>query len=81
MLEWPVPYFLGKKRAFEIQVQGQFKRPPKGVVWFGAEVTRPPGPPRFLKTHPWWRLRFGSIRLILRSVSKLFYIILHGFYS
>jgi hypothetical protein len=34
-------YFLGKKRAFEIQVQGQFKRPPKGVVWFGAEVTRP----------------------------------------
>eukprot|EP00668_Euglena_longa_P047041 GGOE01062826.1.p1 GENE.GGOE01062826.1~~GGOE01062826.1.p1 ORF type:complete len:465 (-),score=124.16 GGOE01062826.1:221-1492(-) len=40
-------YFQGKKRAFEIQIQGQFKRRPQGVVWFGAEVPRPMSLSRF----------------------------------
>ena len=35
------PYFDGKRRQFEFQVQGQFKQQPKGTVWFGAEVLRP----------------------------------------
>eukprot|EP00667_Euglena_gracilis_P004294 EG_transcript_4320 len=40
-------YFMGKRRAFEIQIQGQFQRKPQGVVWFGAEVPRPMSLSRF----------------------------------
>jgi Protein of unknown function (DUF1769) len=33
------PFFYGKKREFEIQVQGKFKRDIPGEVYCGVEVT------------------------------------------
>ena len=32
-------FFEGRKRNFEVQVQGKFKRQPRGEVYVGAEVS------------------------------------------
>jgi len=35
------PYFDGKRRTFEFQLQGQFKQQPKGELFMGGEVPQP----------------------------------------